>query len=75
MLYRYATSKELEIKTGGELPFADAGDVQDYAVEAMEWMCAEGLINGIDGKLDPSGSAIRAQIATILMRFCEAFGL
>ena len=27
-------------------------------------------INGIDGELDPQGSATRAQIATIMMRYC-----
>lgn len=37
----------------------------------MKWAVAEGLINGMDGKLVPQGSATRAQVAAILMRFCE----
>ena len=37
----------------------------------MQWACAMELITGSDGKLDPNGFAIRAQTATILMRFCE----
>ena len=31
----------------------------------------EGIVEGMDGNLNPAGNASRAQIATILMRFCE----
>ncbi len=37
----------------------------------MTWAVAEGIVEGMDGNLNPAGSATRAQIATILMRFCE----
>jgi hypothetical protein len=38
----------------------------------MEWAIGEGLINGMsETKLDPAGSATRAQAAAIFMRFCE----
>ena len=50
----------------------DADYVSGYAVPAMEWAVGEGLINGVDGKLMPGSSAVRAQVATILMRFCES---
>lgn len=40
---------------------------------AMQWACGAGLINGVDGgRLLPQGSATRAQMATILMRFGES---
>ena len=47
--------------------------MHEYAKDAMAWAVDAGLINGntINGvvKLDPLGSANRAQIATILMRY------
>ena len=46
-----------------------------YAYEALRWATAEGLIGGSaeNGRLllDPGGSATRAQVATILMRFVQ----
>ena len=42
-----------------------------YAQEAMQWAVANGLIAGMDGRLVPQGSATRAQVATMLMRFAE----
>ena len=53
--------------------FPDAGEVSDYAREALSWAIARGLVNGIarDGAayLSPRGGATRAQVAAILMRF------
>ena len=51
---------------------SDADKVNAYAVEAMNWAGSVGLINGVaEGELAPQGNATRAQIATILMRYCE----
>ncbi len=73
MLYRYAAASGLDTAASSELTgFADAGDVSGYAAEAMAWAVGAGLIGGTDkGELNPSGSATRAEVATILMRFCE----
>lgn len=49
--------------------FSDAGSVPDWAVDSMKWAVSKGLINGMDGKLAPSGNATRAQAAAILMRY------
>ena len=53
--------------------FPDVAVMHEYAKDAMAWAVDAGLINGntINGvvKLDPLGSANRAQIATILMRY------
>jgi hypothetical protein len=53
--------------------FPDAGEVSDYAREAMSWAIARGLVNGIarddTAYLSPRGGATRAQVAAILMRF------
>ena len=54
--------------------FADSDSVADYAVDAMQWAVAEDLIKGSDGYLNPNGLATRAQVATILERFCNVGG-
>ena len=76
ILYRYAGAyKGLDMPTGGELlDFADGADVADYARGPMMWAVGEGLVNGIDGRLEPAGGAVRAQAAVILARFCEKWG-
>ena len=43
--------------------------------EAMRWAVAEGLIQGMGGKLSPQATATRAQVATILMRFMKPCSL
>lgn len=68
MLYRYADVPE----AGGTLDaFADADTVSSYAVDAMRWAAANGIVNGSHGRLNPQGNATRAQVAAMLMRFCE----
>ena len=72
ILYRYAESKGYDVSASADLSgYPDAGQVQDYAQPAMAWAVAEGIVEGVDGTLNPTGDATRAQIATILMRFCE----
>ena len=68
MLYRYAGSP----KANGSLnSFSDAASVNSYAANAMQWAVANGIVNGLNGKLNPQNNATRAQVAAILMRFCE----
>lgn len=38
----------------------------------MAWAVGSGLISGDGGALNPAGSATRAQVAAILMRFCQS---
>ena len=72
MLYRYAEAEGYDVSAAADLSgYPDAGKVQSYAQEAMSWAVAEGIVEGMDGNLNPAGNATRAQIATILMRFCE----
>lgn len=72
ILHRYAAFKGYDVTGSAELNgFADAASVSTYAVEPMGWARAAELISGVDGKLLPQGDATRAQIAAILMRFCE----
>ena len=69
MLYRYAGSPA----AGGALTgYADASTVSGYAADAMAWAVGSGIISGTSATtLSPQGSATRAQVATILMRFVE----
>lgn len=52
--------------------YEDFGEVSDYAKEAFAWACSVGIINGkTDSTLAPQDTATRAEVATVLMRFCE----
>ena len=72
ILFRYAEKKEIDTSKRGSLNiFSDEKQLSAYAKDAVQWAVAEQIINGSDGKLLPQGSATRAQVATILMRFIE----
>ena len=76
MLYRYAQLMGYDVSIGENtniLSYADAFDVSEYAVSALQWACGAGIIHGTgDGStLTPQGETTRAQVATVLMRFCE----
>ena len=72
MLYRYAQYKGYDLTAGGDLSgFADAGAVSGWAETSLAWAVGQRLIQGSANQIDPTGSAIRAQLAAILMRFCE----
>ena len=73
MLFRYAVKNGLEAVTLSEnlTQFTDASDISAWAVSAMQWAVGQGLIQGSNGQLRPQANASRAEVATILMRFCE----
>ena len=73
ILYRYAQYKGYDVTASADLSgYSDAAQVSSYALAALQWANAEGLVNGTsDTTLTPGGSATRAQVAVILMRFCE----
>ena len=73
ILYRYAQNKGYNVSAKADLnKFTDVGKISSYALEALQWANAEGLINGKgDSVLDPKGQATRAEAAAILMRFSE----
>ena len=69
MLYRYAGSPA----TDTSLNFSDAAQINGYASKAVSWAVENGIISGRDtGELDPQGNATRAEVASMLMRFCKA---
>ena len=71
MLYRYAKYKGYDLTAEGDLSqFPDSGKIGEWAEVAMKWANGEGLIQGHEnGTIDPTGTTIRAQAASILMRF------
>ncbi len=73
VLYRY-TGEHLGLDTAAtaELTFTDADDVADWAEEGMVWAVAAGLLQGYpDGTVCPNAPATRAEIAAIMMRYCQ----
>ncbi len=74
MLHRYAKfmGRELSAEASDYDRFTDTATVSPWAREAMRWAVDSGLIQGIGNTLSPSAGATRAQIAAIMMRFCEA---
>ena len=78
--YRYAGYAGFDITDRGDISgMLNADKVSGYAKDAVEWAVGTGLISGsektIAGNkvkdLNPGGNTTRAQVATILMRFCE----
>lgn len=75
ILYNYAKFKWYDLSASADLgKFPDSGQVSSWAETALGWANGNGLINGHDdGRLDPKGSTIRAQAASILMNFDKGF--
>lgn len=75
ILYNYAKCKGYGLSASADLgKFPDSGQVSSWAETALGWANGNGLINGHDDdRLDPKGSTIRAQAASILMNFDKGF--
>ncbi len=76
ILYRYAQYKGLDTEVSPEVldQFEDKDTVSSYALAPMAWAVENGLINGVKATvLQPKGNATRAQVATIVYRFVQAF--
>lgn len=73
ILYRYAQFKGYDVSVKADLSvYTDAAQVSTYATDAMAWANGAQLIAGTSqATLTSAGNATRAQVATILMRFCE----
>ena len=72
-LYRYTVYQGKDVSAQELDAFTDAGDVSEDMIEAMGWAVGHGIIQGKpDGTLVPGGTATRAEISAMMMRFCEA---
>jgi hypothetical protein len=75
IMYRYSEYKQRDVSAPGSAfdAFPDKTNVSDYAVSAMRWAVAHGVINGSDGKLLPRNTATRAQVAQIMYNYVETY--
>lgn len=74
LLYRYSAYYGCDVSARAPLTgFSDCQRVSDFAQEGLSWAVAEGLMVGSDGRLDPTGSASRAEVATLLQRYRSRF--
>ncbi|MEN6316361.1 MAG: S-layer homology domain-containing protein [Clostridiaceae bacterium] len=73
MLVRYMKYAGIILEsTDAQGTFADAGDISDWAADAVELCYRAGLIEGTgNNRFDPKGIATRAQVAAIFKRFIE----
>ena len=71
ILYRYATKKGQDTTQKSTLEqYIDADQISAYALDAMRWAHAEGIVNGVSSSaLGPQSSATRSQVAAMVMRF------
>ena len=71
MLYRYAQYKGHDVTQQADLSgYRDAAQIAPYALDAMQWANAAGILNGSEDALLPGNTATRAQTAAMLTRFC-----
>ena len=79
ILRNYAIYKGYDVSVGANTniqSYEDAVAVSDWAYASMQWICGSGIVGGMPGPsgnviLAPSGQATRAQVATMMMTFCE----
>jgi len=75
ILYRYANYKGIDVSVGENtniLSYDDFSELSEYAIPAMQWACGSGIITGRTiSTIAPKGTATRAEVATMLMRFTK----
>ncbi len=76
IIYRFAKIWGYDVSGASDISgFSDAKDISEWALDAIKWANKTGILNGTSKTtLSPKGVATRAQVAAILMRFCEASG-
>lgn len=76
IFYRYASHKGYDTSAVGSLEqFSDKDKASAWALDALKWAIGSGLMNGKGDTLDPTGTATRAEIAAMLHRFVDKYGL
>ena len=73
ILYRFAKNHEIDTANDNTLAgFTDADKVSDWALDAMKWANAIGLVQGrTTTTLVPEVSIKRCEAATMIQRYCE----
>lgn len=76
ILYRYVQSlgKGFTGNWAFLLDYSDRNQISEEAYESVAWLTMNKILSGCgDGSFDPAGTVTRAQLATILMKFDQAF--
>ena len=69
MLFRY---EKATLAASGTLSFTDASQIASWARDAVLWASINGIVSGYpDGSFGPDKTATRAEMATILQRYCQ----
>ena len=73
ILCRYAEKIGMETDADINLDlYEDADDISEYAISALKWAVKSGIMKGkTENTISPADCSTRAEIATMLMRFCE----
>ena len=71
MLYRYAKTlgKGFQGMWMFYLDYPDAGEISEWANEAMHWAVMQGILVGSDEGLEPKALATKAQLSLVLQRW------
>ena len=73
IIYRFAKMQGIDTTDASTLEnFTDIKDVSDWAIDAIRWANKTELVTGTSQTtLSPKATATRAQVAKVLMCFCE----
>ncbi|MDO4175774.1 MAG: S-layer homology domain-containing protein, partial [Eubacteriales bacterium] len=73
ILQRYAVYKGYDVSARAEMSqYIDKDAISTYAVDAMSWVNATGIIVGTaEDMLSPKDNATRAQVATVMTILCK----
>ena len=75
MLQRAASLTEFSGTSSALDGFADADSISSWAEDAAKWSVGSGLIQGVNGKLNPTANITRAESAVIILRLLQKAGL
>ena len=77
MLYQYARISGMDVSGREDITgFRDAAQISPYAVDAVRWAVANGVMSGTaQGKLAPQNPATRAQTVKLLVNFMDRAGI
>ena len=75
LLSRYCGFAGITLEQGQKVTFSDQAKIDSFAAEAVQDMAAAGLLTGSNGAFNPKSTATRAEVATVLARFIQGYGL
>ena len=75
LLSRYCSFAGITLEQGQKVTFSDQAKIDSFAAEAVQDMAAAGLLTGSNGAFNPKSTATRAEVATVLARFIQGYGL